>query len=303
LKIITQNKVVMEQNLIDSSKYKISLVSLDSRFAVSRGCNNGEFKINIPWTMRNVMRVRLASAEIPLVNYTFSLSNGNTTFAVKLGANPTFVKCTPIPDGNYSIAKLTTAIENSLLNLHSGFSVSFNSVSGIISISNTSLQFEIYLASYIKKIATRPANWGIGYNLGFRSNRVKAEPQAGGGFFVQGDTILSLQSAPYYFLQLSCPEAIENLTHPLLDDGYLSAFAKVILKDNAYTFQFDDNSNLVRKEYTFLAPQSIPFFFVRLVDNWGDIVDMKNIDWSITLEITEIVNSKTFTSISRTYSR
>ena len=111
----------MEENLIDSSKYKISLVSLDTRFASSRGCGNGEFKINLPRNMRNVMRIRMASAEIPLVAYTFSLENGNTTFAVKLGANQTFVKCTPIPDGNYSISKLTNAIEVSLQNVHSGF--------------------------------------------------------------------------------------------------------------------------------------------------------------------------------------
>jgi hypothetical protein len=293
----------MEENLIDSSKYKISLVSLDTRFASSRGCGNGEFKINLPRNMRNVMRIRMASAEIPLVAYTFSLEGGNTTFAVKLGSNQTFVKCTPIPDGNYSISKLTNAIETSLQNVHSGFSVSFNAVTGRLTIINTSLVFEMYFASYDKRIATRPANWGIGYNIGFRKFKVKAEQQIGGSYFIQGSTVLSLQAAPYYLLQLRCPDAIENVTHPVLDDGYLTAFAKVILKDNAYTYQFDDNSNLLRKEYTFLAPQSIPYFFVKLIDGWGDTVDMKDIDWSITIEVTEVVNSKTFATISNTYSR
>lgn len=293
----------MEENLIDSSKYKISLVSLDSRFASSRGCGNGEFKINLPRNMRNVMRIRMASSEIPLVAYTYSLANGNTTFAVKLGANPTFVKCTPIPDGNYSTAKLVGAIETSLKNVHSGFAVSFNAVTGRLTIENSSQQFEMYLASYDKRIATRPANWGIGYNIGFRHFKVKSVAQAGGGFFIQGSTVLSLQAAPYYLLQLQCPESVENVIHPLLDDGYLSAFAKVMLKDNAYTYQFDDNSNLVRKEFTYLAPHSIPYFFVRLVDCWGETVDMKDIDWSITIEVTEIVNSKTFATISNTYSR
>jgi hypothetical protein len=292
----------MEENLIDSSKYRISLVSLDTRFASSRSCGNGEFKINLPRNMRNVMRIRMASAEIPLVAYTFSLANGNTTFAVKLGANTTFVKCTPIPDGNYSISKLTNAIEVSLQNLHSGFSVSFNAVTGRLTILNTSLPFEMYLASYEKRIATRPADWGIGYNLGFRKFKIKSE-QGSGGNFIQGSTVLSLQATPYYLLQLRCPDAIENVTHPVLDDGYLTAFAKVILKDNAYTYQYDDNSNLVRKEFTFLAPHSIPYFFVRLMDGWGDTIDMHDIDWSITIEVTEIVNSKTYATISNTYSR
>ena len=293
----------MEENLIDTSKYKISLVSLDTRFATSRSCGNGEFKVNLPRNMRNVMRIRMASAEIPLVAYTFSLENGNTTFAVKLGTNQSFVKCTPIPDGNYSINKLTSAIETSLQNLHSGFSVSFNPVTGRLTIINTSLPFEMYLASYEKKIATRPADWGIGYNLGFRKFKVKAEQQSGGGYFIQGSTVLSLQAAPYYLLQLRCPDAVENVTHPVLDDGYLTAFAKVILKDNAYTYQFDDNSNLLRKEFTYLAPHSIPYFFVRLMNAWGETVDMQDVDWSLTIEVTEVVNSKTYATISNTYSR
>ena len=294
----------MEENLIDTSKYKISLVSLDTRFASARSCGNGEFKVNLPRNMRNVMRIRMASAEIPLVAYCFSLENGNTTFAVKLGTNQTFAKCTPIPDGNYSISKLTNAIEVSLQNLHSGFSVSFNAVTGRLTIQHATLPFEMYLASYDKTIATRPADWGIGYNIGFRKFRVKADKEASGtNYFIQGSTVLSLQAAPYYLLQLRCPDPVENVTHPVLDDGYLTAFAKVILKDNAYTYQFDDNSNLLRKEFTYLAPHSIPYFFVRLMNAWGQTVNMQDIDWSMTIEVTEVVNSKTFATISNTYSR
>jgi len=293
----------MEENLIDSSKYKISLISLDSRFAVAKGCRNGEFKINIPKKLKNVMRIRMATAEIPLVEYTFSLKNGNTTFAVKIGSNLTFTKCKPIPDGNYCIENLVCEIEESLKSVHSGFCVEFSKINGIVTISNTSAYFEIYLASYNKNIAKRSADWGIGYNLGFREFKVVAQGDDKGGFFIKSNTVYNLKPSPYYLLQLECPESVENVTHPLLDDGYLSAFAKVILKNNVYTYQFDDNSNLMRKEFTYLAPQNIPYFFLRLVDTWGETVDMMDIDWSVTLEITEVVNSKTFATISNTYSR
>jgi hypothetical protein len=168
----------------------------------------------------------------------------------------------------------------------------------------SSLTFEIYLQSYNKEIASRPADWGIGYRLGFRRGKIQAASlPAGAGFGIIGEALLSLSAAPYYLLQLECPEAIENVTHPLLDDDYLSAFAKVILKDNFYTFQFDDNQNLVRKEFTYLAPHSIPFFTVRLVDAWGRTVNMQLMDWSLTIEVTEVVNSKTYAAISNTYAR
>jgi hypothetical protein len=294
----------MEQELVDSSKYKISLVSLDSRFASIINCNKGEFKIVLPRSMKNVMRIRMASAEIPLVDYTFSLQNGNTTFAVRVGASTTFVKCNPIPDGNYSTAKLVLAVESSLKNVHSGFSVTLNTTNGKITITNVSVPFELYLQSYEKDIASRPADWGIGYRLGFREGRVTGiSLPGGGGYAVTGASIVSLSAAPYYFLQLSCPDPVENVVHPLMDDGYLNAFAKVILKDSAYTYNFDDNSNLVRKEFTYLAPHTIPFFICKLVDVWGATVDMHMMDWSITIEVTEVTNSKTYAVISNTYAR
>jgi hypothetical protein len=292
----------MEQNLVDSSKYRISLVSLDSRFASAIGCGKGEFKIVLPRNMRNVMRIRMSSAEIPLVTYVFSEEAGNVTFAVRLGTNETFLKCPPIAEGNYTSTKLTTAIEISLKTIHSGFTCSFNPLNGRITISNSSIAFEMYLISYTKSIASRPANWGIGYNLGFRQGKVKST-QVGSIHTIISEGVLSLAPDPYYLLELKCPDNIENVVHPILDNGYINAFAKVILRENVYAYNFDDNSDLVRKEFTFLAPTAIPFFNLRLMDAYGETVNMQMSDWSITIEVTEIVNSKTYAHISNTYSR
>ena len=102
---------------------------------------------------------------------------------------------------------------------------------------------------------------------------------------------------------MKCPDVVENVVHPVLDNGYLNAFAKVILRENFYVYNFDDNSDLVRKEFTFLAPTSVPFFNLRLMDTYGETVNMQMSDWSITIEVTEIVNSKTYAQISDTYAR
>ena len=293
----------MEGNLIDSSKYKIKLVSLDSRFASSRGENNGEFRITLPNTMRNVMRVRMASSEIPFVEYEFSAAHGNTTFAVKVGASTTFTRCTPLPDGNYTSQKLMTAIQLSLQAVHSGFTCLFDSVTGLVTIQNNAVPFSIFLASFDKGIAQRSYNWGIGYNLGFPKMILSSTPGPMGVHTLTADTVLSLQTTQYYLLQLECPEPVENVVHPAKEQGYINAFAKVVLKDNAYTFNFDDNSNLMRKEFTYLAPHSIPFFHCRLVNAWGDVIDMQDHNWSITIEVTEVMNSRTYADISKTYAR
>lgn len=293
----------MEQQILDPAKYNIRLYSLDSRFANRREYNNGEFKISLPHTLKNIMRIRMASSEIPFIEYEFSLEKGNTTLAVKVGTSSTFTQCVPIPDGNYTSSRLMTAIETTLKNVHSGFTCTFNTTNGHATIQNSTVPFSIFLTSYDQETALRGSDWGLGYNLGFPKGIINATPAGGGAYAIEASRTLTLQTTQYYLLQLECPDAVENVIHPTKDKGYIGAFAKLILKDNAFTFNFDDNSNLLRKEYTFLAPISIPFFTCRLLDAWGDVVDMNNMDWSLTLEITEVVDSKTYSNISRTFAK
>jgi hypothetical protein len=294
----------MEGNLIDSSKYKISLLSLDSRFSSHRAHSNGEFKITLPHVMRNVMRIRMASAEIPFVEYEFSESHGNVTFAAKVGAATTYARCTPIPDGNYTAAGLLSAIQDSLQVIHSGFTCEFDTTTGLVTIENSSVTFSIFMASYDKGIAMRQSNWGIGYNLGFPKGILTAVPKTGAaGYEMIGVKPLTLQSSQYYLLQLECPDAVENVIHPTAESGFIGAFAKVILRENQFSYSFDDNANLVRKEFTFLSPVAIPFFTCRLLDAYGDVVDMQDTDWSLSIEVTEVTNSKTYGDLARTYGR
>jgi hypothetical protein len=293
----------MEQGLIDTSKFKLYLQSLDSRYADQRSCQNAEWKITLPHPLKNIMRVRLASIELPLVEYLFSEQYGNLTMGVRIGANTTFIKMPPLQAGNYNASELTTALQARLQAVHSGFTVQIGSLTGKCTIRNTSVKFDLYLASFNKEIAKRSSYWGLGYYLGFRNNLVYSIEQPDGSFSVVSESVLNIQQNQYYLLQLFCPEAVVNVTHVLSDYGFLDAFAKIVLKDGVFTIAFDDNQNLLRKEFSFLAPVTVPFFTFKLLNPFGQPVDMQNVDWSVTLEITEVVNSKTFATISKTYSR
>ena len=293
----------MEQTLVDTSKYKLYLQSLDSRYADQRSCENAEWKIVLPHPLKNIMRVRLASIELPLVEYLFSNQYGNLTCAVKIGANPSWVKLTPLLPGNYSASEIASALQTRLLALHSGFTVSIDSYNGKTLIRNTSVPFQLYMASFDKAIATRPSYWGLGYYLGFRNNPVYSVDQPDGSYLAISDSVLNVQQNQYYILQLSCPDPVVNVTHVTSDFGFIDAFAKIVLKNGYFTIAFDDNQNLLRKEYSFLAPTTIPFFTFRLLNPFGEPVNMLNVDWSVTLELTEVVNSKTYTTLSKTYAR
>ena len=122
-------------------------------------------------------------------------------------------------------------------------------------------------------------------------------------YTVTGTSTVSVSPNPYYILELRCPDSVVGLYHRVDKNSYIEGFAKVILKGNSYQIQFDDGSNLLRKETSFLAPVTVPYFQIRLSDPWGAPINMLNNDWSLTLEVTEVINSKTYGELSRTYER
>jgi hypothetical protein len=103
-------------------------------------------------------------------------------------------------------------------------------------------------------------------------------------------------------LQLRCPDQLENITHRIFGNASIPAFAKLVLRGDSFVAAFDDNANLLRKEYTFLAPSNLSSLYIRLVDPYGNTANILDMSWSMTLEITEVVNSNVYAAIGQTYS-
>ena len=288
----------MEQDIIDSSKYKISIYSLDSRFADSRTSINSEFRVTNPNPIRNVIRLRLSSVEIPLVEHMFSSDKGNISFVVSLRSfvspydyvNSTCV----IPEGNYTVAGICAAVQTALRLINTGFTCDADPISGFVTI-RAGVDFLIDFNSPVSEIARRSTHWGLGYYLGFRVRNLVGTST--------GTSTIIVSPNPYYLIQIKCPDSLVSVYHRVDRNAYVEAFAKVILKGNSYQIQFDDGSNLLRKEMTFISPVMVPYFQVRIVDPWGVQVNMLNNDWSLALEVTEVVNSKTYADLSKTFTR
>jgi len=289
----------MQQEYLDSSKYQISLHSIDSRFSDLNNNVNSEFRVQNPAPLKNIIRIRLASVEVPLVEPMFSQVKGNVTFSVLLGTSTTYTQSDALIDGNYSSANLISVFQEKLQDIDPNFTVTLNQYSNTVTIRNTT-NFVFDFASTNNTIASRATHWGLGYYLGFRDT-VAVSTFENGVYSVKSDTVINVNPNPYYLVKLKCPEDVVNVTHRLDGGGFVSAFAKVILSNNYYQIQFDNNSNLVRNEYTFLSPVNIPFFQISLVDPWGELVNMMNIEWSYTVEVTEIKNSKEYSNLMTTY--
>ena len=111
----------MQQEFIDTSKYQISLHSIDSRFSDLKNNVNSEFRVQSPIPLKNIIRIRLASVEVPLVEPMFSVPKGNVTFRVKIGASVKYINSGELVSGNYTAGALVAALQNQLLSIHTAF--------------------------------------------------------------------------------------------------------------------------------------------------------------------------------------
>jgi hypothetical protein len=293
----------MQQEYLDTSKYEISLHSIDSRFSDLKNNVNSEFRVNTPRVLKNVIRVRLSSIEVPLVEPMFSLLKGNVTMRVRIGTGA-YVQTGSILAGNYTAGALVTALQAKLQVIDARFTITLNGISGLISITNSGVGFTIDFASPVDKIASRPTYWGLGYYLGFRDTVLTATYSGvTGGYSVFGTSVVNVSPNSYYLVRLQCPDEAVNVTHRTVGGGFISAFAKIVLTNDFYQIQFGDNSNWVRNEYTFVSPVNIPHFQISLLDPWGELVNMMDADWSYTIEVTEIKNSKVYERALMTYQK
>jgi hypothetical protein len=291
----------MEQSLLDSSKYKIHSLSVDSRFADQYNKGTGDFVIRLPTAVKNVQRIALSSVEIPLVEYLFSSNHGNINFTVKVGAGP--ITQLTIAAGNYRDDQLAAEMATVLQAFNAGFLCSRSTTTGLVTITHATSAFQMTLVSDNSEIAERPTHWGLGYYLGFRSKATLSSTAGPAPYTLTGSTVILVQPTPYYLLQMECPDPVQSITHCTTMRTSIPAFAKLALHDNVYSIQFNNNSDYMRKEYTFLAPVNVTQLHVRLLDPYGSLVDMRAMDWSFTVELYEVVNSRTYAHLSSTFER
>lgn len=258
-----------------------TVLSIDSRFADQYFDGTGEFSIRLPSIMRNVSRIELTSVEVPQVAYVFSARCGNTSFFYDVSG----VRHTgSIADGNYSPVELADAVNTAFSSDNLDVFVTYDPITNRFAISNASgTPFVLTLAA---SYAARARYWGLGYWLGFREQTL----------FVGSSEVVAVASPlidppAYALVQLQCPDMVESTLHRIESGSYVQALAKIVLRYGSYQIQYDDGGNCVAKENVYPTPTAISVLRFRLVDAYGVTVDMGDTDWSLTLEMTEVVSS------------
>lgn len=148
----------------------------------------------------------------------------------------------------------------------------------------TLVTFSINFADGI--YSTREDNWGLGYNLGYRSRQTdEAVSQT-------ADSIVDVLDCNYVFLSLNPDWRVVEHTQP--DSAQTAAFAKVIIDAPKNSIVYDSGANTITKQYFLRQPTNITTFNISITDEYDQYVQLEGGNVSLTLEITEVLHASLY---------
>jgi hypothetical protein len=310
-----KNEIFNANDVINSNDLRKRIVNVDSRFRTNMATDtttNFQYKFDQPY--KNVIRARIASIEIPNVWYEFSGKNyHNTSFSISaydISNNLRTVNIL-IGDGNYTAIDLLTAIQSefdTLLKQRYGIFMSIypdtfslkttilhTGVGPIGSTTPTATAKPFLINFRIPETADQPCNWGLGYNMGYRNryytvNNIYDVSGAITQYYVESESLIDVTADPYIFLAVNDYHSVEQQN----TSGYSQALAKIIVREDKNNVIYDDGGTLLSNDIIFPSPIDLKVIQVKVVDPYGQVLDLNDINFSFSMEITEVTNTKLY---------
>jgi hypothetical protein len=135
----------------------------------------------------------------------------------------------------------------------------------------------------INRIGSVAADFGLGYNLGFRQTSYMSNT------VINAEANLNTIDTNYVFLTLDPDWKVIEQETP--DRTQLYSFAKIVITSPKFSINYDSGNNTLTKEYYLKQPTNIHSIPVRLSDPYDQDIDLNGLDFSFTLECREVLHS------------
>jgi hypothetical protein len=262
------------------------LLSVDSIDRDINKCPNpASFEITCPQNYTNVESIRLLEIQIPygLYNISEQLQNNKLTVKVESDNNEVII----LEDGLYTPTLLVTCLQTYLLDISSGFVVTYNELNKKIYFGNETKTFSLLFDKEIpydniiddrgtitncsNNIYDQHSNWGLGSLLGFTHKKTYNSANIEGAnhfshdhddwianddHIIEGNKQINLNINNMMYLELEKYNTIDeiipyiNNKHSNINSGKInSCFAKISI--NTYNTN-DNNSNSLSAKDLFL---------------------------------------------------
>jgi hypothetical protein len=272
-------------------------LSIDSRFRENYYTTaSTNFNINLPINFNNVIQMSLSSIEIPTSYFVISKQYNNNFFTIIIDEESVVVS---IPDGNYTYETICDVINNSIDLL----GAPFNNINFAINYLNKSGSCQMMVGAkdniepFIFELnfqadkhgaddRSTPLPLKLGWILGFRN-----------GIYINNENYVSeglvdISGPKYLFL-------VVDDHNNNVNNSFYSAFNSSILNNNIlaritisptdkFSIFSENNLNIVTTPREYFGPINLQIFNIQLLDEYGRVLDLNNMDFSFCLTLTTI---------------
>jgi hypothetical protein len=275
-------------------------LNIDSRFRENYyGSPATNYNIVLPMNMNNVLSMQLTSVEIPTSYYCVSKQYGNNFFHINVdGYGSALVT---IPSGNYKYEGIANIINEAISHLAAPFD---------------DVYFQINLSSLTNNGSGQmmvgwvvgSANIGTNIGLNFQAN-INGDDDRNTPLPMKLGWLLGFRNGIYENNENYVSEGVVDLYGPrylylVLDDhnnsvsnSFYSAFNSSILNKNIlaritvqttapFSILAQNNLNLVSTSREYFGPVNIQHMNIQLLDEYGRVIDLNNMDFSFCLTLT-----------------
>lgn len=297
---VKTDEIYGKNEVVNSNDLRKHLVNIDSRFRKSHIEPPTDFLYDFAHPYKNVIKARVGSVEIPNGYYNFSRAKKNTMFRIDATdyiGNTHFFPIV-IPDGNYSPECLIQKIQEQFDAIRDTFGLFFNiyldpsnkrvtichdgSAPPPCPPGPTHCPVTFGITFLMVGLEDRQFDFGLGYNLGFCKHFYCVSAP----YCITGESLINTCGDNYFLLGIDDFYTVEQKTN----GDYIQCLAKILVKKDENGIIFDDGYTVLSNDIIFPRPVDLKQVRVRLLDAYGVPLDLNCMNFSISLEITEVMN-------------
>jgi len=274
-------------------------LNIDTKFRENYYTSSASnFNFSLPTNFNDVLQMQLASIELPTTYYVVSKQYGNNFFSITVDAGASIV--INIPDGNYEQSTIMTAINSQLtlagapynkvvfiINLTNGTTGSGQTLVGFSDSPSlhTKLELNFQADRYGVSDNNTPLPLKFGWTLGFRNGIY-----AGNKNYVS-EGLVDIKGPRYLFLVVDdYNNSVNNNFYSAFNSSVLNKniLARISLQTNTFNVLEQNNLSLVTTPREYFGPVNINNMNIQLLDEYGRIVDLNNMDFSFCVTLTTV---------------
>ena len=280
-------------------------LNIDTRFRNNYyGTPSTNFFVSLPLELSNVLSLQLTAIEVPLNFHVISKLTGNNFFTIIVNDESTVVT---IPDGNYNVTGILNVINEAMYK----FDNQFKGIIFQVNICNGNGTGQIVVGineSYIAANSQPPiTSISIDFQADKSGNQDRNTPLP-----LKFGWLLGFRNGYYENSLVYISEGVPDLTGPkyiylVVDDfnnnvnnGFFSVFnssvlnnnilARISLQANTFNCLIENNLNIVTTPRQYFGPVNLTNLNIQLLDEYGRVVNLNNMDFSFSIQITSVYN-------------